>query len=166
MVGVWQERNAESAIEALKEYEPEMGKVVRSDKSGVQRIRAKEIVPGDIVEVSVGDKIPADIRLSKIYSTTLRIDQSILTGESVSVIKHTDPVPDPRAVNQVSTKSCTNIDFRFFSPLFLSDVSSVVKKLKFLFKINIARDEILLKYFFRHDIEAKLFYFSKDFILH
>ncbi|XP_039292332.1 LOW QUALITY PROTEIN: calcium-transporting ATPase sarcoplasmic/endoplasmic reticulum type [Nilaparvata lugens] len=100
VVGVWQERNAESAIEALKEYEPEMGKVIRSDKSGVQKIRAKEIVPGDIVEISVGDKIPADLRIIKIYSTTLRIDQSILTGESVSVIKHTDPVPDPRAVNQ------------------------------------------------------------------
>jgi len=78
-----------------------MGKVVRGDKSGVQKVRAKEIVPGDIVEISVGDKIPADIRLIKIYSTTLRIDQSILTGESVSVIKHTDAIPDPRAVNQV-----------------------------------------------------------------
>ncbi|XP_046680132.1 calcium-transporting ATPase sarcoplasmic/endoplasmic reticulum type-like [Homalodisca vitripennis] len=100
IVGVWQERNAESAIEALKEYEPEMGKVVRGDKAGVQKVRAKEIVPGDIVEVSVGDKIPADIRLIKIFSTTLRIDQSILTGESVSVIKHTDAIPDPRAVNQ------------------------------------------------------------------
>jgi len=100
IVGVWQERNAESAIEALKEYEPEMGKVLRTDKSGVQKIRAREIVPGDIVEVSVGDKIPADIRIVKILSTTLRIDQSILTGESVSVIKHNEPVPDPRAVNQ------------------------------------------------------------------
>lgn len=77
-----------------------MGKVVRTDKAGIQKIRAKEIVPGDVVEVSVGDKIPADIRLIKIYSTTLRIDQSILTGESVSVIKHTDAIPDPRAVNQ------------------------------------------------------------------
>jgi len=36
----------------LKEYEPEMGKVIRSDKNGVQRIRAREIVPGDYVEVS------------------------------------------------------------------------------------------------------------------
>ncbi|NWI85463.1 AT2A3 ATPase, partial [Pitta sordida] len=100
VVGVWQERNAESAIEALKEYEPEMGKVIRGDRSGVQRIRARDIVPGDIVEVAVGDKVPADIRIIEIRSTTLRVDQSILTGESVSVIKHADPVPDPRAVNQ------------------------------------------------------------------
>merc|ERR1711962_1464471 len=100
VVGVGQERNAEDAIEALKEYEPEMGKVIRSDKEGVQKIKAVEMVPSDIVEISVGDKVPADFRLIKIYSTTLRIDQSILTGESVSVIKHCDPVPDPRAVNQ------------------------------------------------------------------
>ena len=50
--------------------------------------------------ITVGDKIPADIRIIQILSTTLRIDQSILTGESVSVIKHNEPVPDPRAVNQ------------------------------------------------------------------
>ncbi|KAB5553730.1 hypothetical protein PHYPO_G00042010 [Pangasianodon hypophthalmus] len=100
VVGVWQERNAESAIEALKEYEPEMGKVYRADRKSVQRIKAREIVPGDIVEVSVGDKVPADIRITSIKSTTLRVDQSILTGESVSVIKHTESVPDPRAVNQ------------------------------------------------------------------
>ena len=51
-------------------------------------------------KIAVGDKIPADVRIIEILSTTLRIDQSILTGESVSVIKHNEPVPDPRAVNQ------------------------------------------------------------------
>ena len=49
---------------------------------------------------AVGDKIPADVRLIKIMSTTLKIDQSILTGESLSVLKHTDPIPDEKAVNQ------------------------------------------------------------------
>ena len=56
----------------------------------------------ETIFITVGDKIPADLRLFKIFSTTLRIDQSILTGESVSVIKHCDPIPDPKAVNQVS----------------------------------------------------------------
>lgn len=56
--------------------------------------------PFCLVLTTVGDKVPADIRLTSIRSTTLRVDQSILTGESVSVLKHTDPVPDPRAVNQ------------------------------------------------------------------
>lgn len=52
IIGVWQEQNAESAIEALKEYEPEIAKVIRQGKAGVQRIKAKFLVPGDVVEVS------------------------------------------------------------------------------------------------------------------
>jgi len=103
IVGVWQEKNAEEAIEALKEYEPEIAKAIRDGK--LQRINAKELVPGDVVEVSVGDRVPADVRICAIHSTTLRVDQSILTGESVSVIKHTDVVPDIRAVNQ-DKKNC------------------------------------------------------------
>ena len=57
-------------------------------------------MPGDVVEIAVGDKIPADVRITSIFSTTLRIDQALLTGESVSVIKHNETIPDPRAVNQ------------------------------------------------------------------
>jgi Ca2+ transporting ATPase len=100
LVGVWQERNAESAIEALKEYEPEMAKVIRQNHHGVQQIKARDLVPGDIVDVSVGDKVPADVRITSIYSTTLRVDQAILTGESVSVLKQCEEVEDKRAVNQ------------------------------------------------------------------
>lgn len=53
-----------------------------------------------LLPLPVGDKIPADIRLTHIMSTTLKIDQSILTGESMSVIKHSDPIQDEKAVNQ------------------------------------------------------------------
>lgn len=66
---VAQERNAESAIEALKEYEPEMGKVIRSDRKGVQRIRARDIVPGDIVEVAgMWQQLPRATTLSSVTS--------------------------------------------------------------------------------------------------
>ena len=65
------------------------------------RCKANNSLHFDVHGLSpVGDKIPADIRLIKISSTTLKIDQSILTGESLSVIKHIDPVNEPNAVNQ------------------------------------------------------------------
>ncbi|XP_033111549.1 calcium-transporting ATPase sarcoplasmic/endoplasmic reticulum type-like isoform X2 [Anneissia japonica] len=100
IIGVWQEKNAEDAIDALKQYEPEIAKVLRQGKIGVTKIKARDLVPGDVCSIAVGDKVPADIRVTSINSTTLRVDQSILTGESVSVLKHTDAIPDTKAVNQ------------------------------------------------------------------
>ncbi|KAI9232383.1 MAG: calcium-transporting ATPase [Podila humilis] len=64
------------------------------------KVYATDIVPGDIIEVAVGDKIPADCRILEITSSTFRIDQALLTGESVSVNKTSDIVSDHRAVKQ------------------------------------------------------------------
>lgn len=64
------------------------------------KVYATEIVPGDIIEVAVGDKIPADCRVLEIPSSNFRVDQALLTGESVSVNKVTDIVSDHRAVKQ------------------------------------------------------------------
>ncbi|KAK1232988.1 hypothetical protein PQX77_003902 [Marasmius sp. AFHP31] len=97
-VGVIQETNAEKAIEALKEYSPDEAKVVRS--SQVSRINAAELVPGDIISVTVGDRIPADCRIVSVSSSSFRVDQAILTGESVSVNKSVEIVTDLRAVKQ------------------------------------------------------------------
>ncbi|KIL68618.1 hypothetical protein M378DRAFT_158447 [Amanita muscaria Koide BX008] len=100
-VGVIQESSAEQAIEALREYSPDEAKVVRSGQ--LERIHASDIVPGDIITVAVGDKVPADCRLLSISSSSFRVDQAILTGESISVNKTVDTVPDEKAVKQDMT---------------------------------------------------------------
>jgi P-type E1-E2 ATPase len=57
-------------------------------------------VPGDIVILAQGDKIPADCRLLSTESNSFRIDQAIMTGESESVEKYPWVIPDPKAVKQ------------------------------------------------------------------
>ena len=85
----------------MKEYSPDEATVLRSGQ--VSRVHASDLVPGDIVSVAVGDKVPADCRLLSISSSSFRVDQAILTGESVSVNKYLDAVPDLKAVKQDMT---------------------------------------------------------------
>ena len=87
--------------QALKEYSPDEAKVFRAGQ--IARVHASELVPGDIISISVGDRIPADCRLLSISSSSFRVDQAILTGESESVRKTTDVVPDLKAVKQDMT---------------------------------------------------------------
>ncbi|PIA52925.1 hypothetical protein AQUCO_01000647v1 [Aquilegia coerulea] len=91
IVGVWQETNAEKALEALKEIQSEHANVIRNGKR-IPDLPAKELVPGDIVELRVGDKIPADLRLLTLITSTVRVEQSSLTGESEAVNKTNKPV--------------------------------------------------------------------------
>ncbi|KAI8617049.1 hypothetical protein BC830DRAFT_1062813, partial [Chytriomyces sp. MP71] len=98
-VGVIQESNAEKAIEALKQYSPDEARVVRDGQ--LAKIDAAQLVPGDIVHLSVGDKIPADCRVTHIVSSSFKVDQAILTGEPISVSKDADFVlSDAKAVKQ------------------------------------------------------------------
>lgn len=93
IVGVWQESNAEKALEALKEIQSETACVIRDGKR-ISSLPAKELVPGDIVELKVGDKVPADMRVLSLISSTLRLEQGSLTGESEAVSKTTKVVPE------------------------------------------------------------------------
>ncbi|GAA5877535.1 hypothetical protein JCM16303_003368 [Sporobolomyces ruberrimus] len=100
-VGVVQETNAEKAIEALMEYSPDEAKVLRN--RSISKIHAADLVPGDIISVAVGDKIPADSRVISISSASFTIDQALLTGESHSVSKGLSVVKDEDAVKQDMT---------------------------------------------------------------
>ncbi|KAL0436515.1 UNVERIFIED_CONTAM: Calcium-transporting ATPase 4, endoplasmic reticulum-type [Sesamum radiatum] len=93
IVGVWQENNAEKALDALKEIQSEHATVIREGKR-ISNLPAKELVPGDIVELRVGDKVPADMRVISLISSTLRVEQGSLTGESEAVSKTTKPVAE------------------------------------------------------------------------
>jgi P-type Ca2+ transporter type 2A len=98
----------------LKEYSPDDAKVFRA--GSVTKINATELVPGDIIQVAVGDRIPADCRLLSISSSCFKVDQAILTGESESVPKSLDIVKDERAVKQDMTNMIFSVSLSTHSP--------------------------------------------------
>ncbi len=83
VVGFWQEHKADNAIELLKQKLALKSKVLRNGKW--LEIFARELVPGDIVRVRLGDIVPADLKL--VNGDYLSIDESTLTGESLPVEK-------------------------------------------------------------------------------
>lgn len=88
---VIQELKAEKAIEALKKMSVSTARVIRGGRE--QRIAASELVPGDIMVLEAGDRVPADGRIFE--AVDLRADESLLTGESTPVEKSTIDTLDP-----------------------------------------------------------------------
>lgn len=103
IVGVWQESNAEHALEALKEMQSEHAKTLR-DGVLVPQLLATELVPGDVVSLSAGDRVPADCRLALAHTATVRAQQASLTGESTDVQKRADVTVDADA--EIQAKEC------------------------------------------------------------
>lgn len=89
-IGLYQERQAETSLRALRQLSAPHSRVVRD---GIERdVPSRELVPGDVVLLESGTRVPADLRLTT--ATSLLVDESLLTGESVPVAKHPDPVPE------------------------------------------------------------------------
>ncbi|MFH1461336.1 MAG: HAD-IC family P-type ATPase [bacterium] len=84
IIGFIQEWKADKSAQALKKYEVLYCNVIRDSKQ--TKIEAKNLVPGDIVILTAGQKIPADIRLA--HLTSFKVDESLLTGESRPVEKN------------------------------------------------------------------------------
>lgn len=88
VIGFIQEGRAEKALEAIRGLIDPRASVIRDGHR--QTVPADQVVPGDIVLLEAGDRVPADLRL--VRSRNLRIDEAILTGESVPVDKAVGPV--------------------------------------------------------------------------
>ena len=82
-MSIWQDSNADNALEALKSMQAVECKLLRGREWTIQD--SKNLVPGDVVEVKIGDRVPADVRIAKLVSISLQVDQAPLTGETVSV---------------------------------------------------------------------------------
>lgn len=100
-VGVLQESSAEKAVEALKAYSSDTAKLIRDGK--LSKVDASVLVVGDVIDVEVGDRIPADIRLLELNSSTMDVEQSMLTGESKNVEKVIKPLKNVEAQLQDKT---------------------------------------------------------------
>src|SRR5688500_15208741 len=90
ILGFIQEYRAERAIEALREMAAPNATVIRDGRD--QRIPARDIVPGDLVMLATGDKVPADARLTE--AVNLQTVEAPLTGESAPVEKHSDSLSE------------------------------------------------------------------------
>ena len=94
VVGFVQEYRSEKAIEAMKKLAAPRARVLRNGKETI--VPAREVVPGDIVLLEAGDRIPADARLTKIVE--LKTEEAALTGESTQIGKKIEPVDEKTPV--------------------------------------------------------------------
>jgi magnesium-transporting ATPase (P-type) len=92
ILGTYQESRAENSAKALRDMVKVMTRVRRGNK--IHEVDSEELVPGDIVLLESGNKIPADLRL--LETKDLTIEEALLTGESLAVQKGIDPLPSDK----------------------------------------------------------------------
>jgi magnesium-transporting ATPase (P-type) len=99
VIGFAQERKAEGAVRALMQLVVPVARVIRDGED--QEVDSRELVVGDVVLLESGVRVPADLRLTS--ASALRVDESLLTGESVPVSKGVEPVPAEAALPERSS---------------------------------------------------------------
>jgi magnesium-transporting ATPase (P-type) len=99
IIGFIQEGRAERALESVQKFLSHEARVTRGGKR--QKVSAEVLVPGDIVHLDAGDRVPADLRLLK--ARNFQAQEAALTGESTAVDKSTDPVDEDAEIGDRSS---------------------------------------------------------------
>jgi magnesium-transporting ATPase (P-type) len=94
IIGFIQEGKAQSALEAVRAMLASHAAVLRDGLR--QQVESDELVPGDVVLLESGDRVPADLRLVRVHN--FRVEESALTGESVPVEKSVEPTPEDASI--------------------------------------------------------------------
>jgi Ca2+-transporting ATPase len=136
VLGFVQEYKASKAAEALEKLAVLKATVVRDGKARV--ISAEELVPGDIVLLNAGDKVPADCRLLELAN--LKVDESLLTGESVPVEKFLDAIKKSAPLAErkncvfantiVTYGKCTAVVFSTGASTEVGKIASLIQEVK------------------------------------
>lgn len=93
-IGFFQENKAEKAIQSIRQLSVPLARVLREGK--IEQIPAQFLVPGDIVLLEAGDRVPVDLRFFEV--TGLQIDESFLTGESLAVYKNSSDLEGEKSL--------------------------------------------------------------------
>jgi len=98
-LGFYQENKAERALAELKTYLKQRARIIRGGKE--HTIDAEDLVPGDIIKLAQGDRVPADARIVSVND--LQVDEAVLTGESLPVVKTSENAPDAAGLSDQSS---------------------------------------------------------------
>jgi Ca2+-transporting ATPase len=98
-LGFYQENKAERALAELKTYLKQRARIIRGGKE--HTIDAEDLVPGDIIKLAQGDRVPADARIVSVND--FQVDEAVLTGESLPVVKARENAPDAAGLSDQSS---------------------------------------------------------------
>ncbi len=139
VLGTYQEYQAEQSLESLQRYQVREAYALRDGHR--VKVKAAELVPGDIIELEAGDRVPADARI--IWSAQMAVDESALTGESEASSKSPGTLPENIAIGDMENMifaATTAVDGRCRALVVLTGMDTEIGRIAGLVESGVKRE--------------------------